>query len=85
MGFLVVRPIARRHLHAPPQIRTGSAALIGRQATVLDAVDAAGTSGTVRLDGEIWTARAYEDGAEIPAGKRVHVVEIRGATALVSE
>jgi membrane protein implicated in regulation of membrane protease activity len=39
----------------------------------------------VKLDGEIWTARAYDDDEVIEPGKRVQVLEIRGATALVSE
>ena len=41
--------------------------------------------GCVTLDGEIWTARAYDDDEVIEPGTRVHVLEIRGATALVSE
>ena len=41
--------------------------------------------GCVKLDGEIWTARAYDDDEVIEPGTRVHVLEIRGATALVSE
>ena len=80
LGF--VRPIARRHLRTPPQIRTGTAALVGRTALVTDRVD--GDAGTVKLEGEIWTARPYDDGEIIAAGSRVHVIEIRGATALVS-
>ena len=39
----------------------------------------------MKLDGEIWTARAYDEDDVIEPGKRVHVIEIRGATALVSE
>jgi membrane protein implicated in regulation of membrane protease activity len=39
----------------------------------------------VRLDGEVWTARAYDADEVIEAGRRVQVLEIRGATALVSE
>ena len=39
----------------------------------------------VKIEGEVWTARAYDDDEEIEKGKRVHVVEIKGATALVSE
>ena len=41
--------------------------------------------GCVRLDGEVWTARAYMDDETYEAGTRVQVVEIRGATALVTE
>ena len=35
--------------------------------------------------GREWTARSYDEDAVIEPGKRVHVMEIRGATALVSE
>jgi membrane protein implicated in regulation of membrane protease activity len=41
--------------------------------------------GQVRLDGEVWSARCYDEDCVIEPGKRVHVMEIRGATALVSE
>jgi membrane protein implicated in regulation of membrane protease activity len=84
-GLLIafVRPIARRHLRTPPQLRTGTAALIGRDAIVTKRIDSDG--GAVKLDGEVWTARSYVDDEVIEAGRRVHVVEIRGATALVSE
>jgi membrane protein implicated in regulation of membrane protease activity len=82
--FGIVRPIARRHLRTPAQLRTGTAALIGRTAIVTQLIDNDAESGAVRLEGELWTARAYDDEV-IEAGRRVHVVEIKGATALVSE
>jgi membrane protein implicated in regulation of membrane protease activity len=40
---------------------------------------------TAALVGEVWTARPFDDDHVIEAGRRVHVLEIRGATALVSE
>jgi membrane protein implicated in regulation of membrane protease activity len=49
---------------------------------VLDRVDHG--SGTVKLEGEVWTARPYDDDEVIEPGRRVHVLEIRGATALVT-
>lgn len=76
----VVRPIAKRHLHQSITERTGVAALVGRRAIVLERVD--GTSGRVKLAGEVWSARSY-DGSVIEAGASVDVVEIQGATALV--
>ena len=81
LGF--VRPIARRHMYTAPQIRTGTAALVGKSALVTKQVDDRG--GTVKLDGELWTARTYVEGDVIEVGHKVHVVEIRGATALVSD
>lgn len=80
-----LRPLARRHLRQPPQLRTGSAALVGRSATVVERIANHEGVGCVRIDGEVWTARAYDEDEVIEAGKRVQVLEIRGATALVAE
>jgi membrane protein implicated in regulation of membrane protease activity len=70
-------------MYQPPQIRTGTAALIGRSAMVLETIDNDHSAGQVRIDGEVWTARAYDEDRIIEAGTKVQVVEIRGATALV--
>jgi membrane protein implicated in regulation of membrane protease activity len=81
----VVRPIARSHMRTPPQIRTGSAALIGQQGIVLERIANDEGVGCVRIDGEVWTARAFDDDHVIDVGTRVHVIQIKGATALVTE
>jgi membrane protein implicated in regulation of membrane protease activity len=80
--LVVVRPIVRRHLRMPAQLRTGTAALVGTTATVLERVDASG--GRVRIGGDVWSAQAYDEAAVLEPGARVTVLEIRGATALVS-
>jgi membrane protein implicated in regulation of membrane protease activity len=85
VSFGVVRPIAKRHVSMPPQIRTGTAALVGRTAIVLERVDNDAATGRVRLDGEVWSARAYDDERVFDEGTRVQVLEIKGATALVHE
>jgi membrane protein implicated in regulation of membrane protease activity len=81
-SLAILRPVARRHLHVPAQIRTGTAALVGARATVLERVD--GSGGTVKLAGEVWSARAYDEDEVLEAGQRVQVIQIEGATALVS-
>jgi membrane protein implicated in regulation of membrane protease activity len=81
--FATLRPVARRHRRLPPSIRTGAAALIGRRAVVLERIANDEGVGCVRIDGEVWTARSYDEDEVIDAGERVEVVEIRGATALV--
>jgi membrane protein implicated in regulation of membrane protease activity len=81
VALVGVRPVAKRHLRTPAQLRTGTAALIGRHATVVEQVSESG--GCVKLEGEIWSARPYDEDDVIEPGTRVHVMEIRGATALV--
>src|SRR3954451_844338 len=81
--LLTLRPIARRHMRTGPLLRTGTAALVGKTAIVLERVSNDEAVGVVRLEGEIWTARAFDEDRVIDAGEKVHVIEIRGATAMV--
>ncbi len=82
-SLLVFRPIAQRHMRTPAQLRTGTAALVGRPALVLEAVDRDG--GRVKIGGEEWTARSYDEDRSFAEGARVEVMRIDGATALVSD
>jgi membrane protein implicated in regulation of membrane protease activity len=79
----VLRPIARRHLRLPAHMRTGAAALIGCSATVLEEVNRDG--GRVKIGGEVWSARSFDDDQVIEPGDRVEVLKIDGATALVAK
>jgi membrane protein implicated in regulation of membrane protease activity len=83
LTFATLRPVARRHRSLPPRIRTGAAALVGKRAVVLERIANAEGVGCVKIDGEVWTARTYDEDEVIDKGERVEVVEIRGATALV--
>jgi membrane protein implicated in regulation of membrane protease activity len=82
-SLLVLRPIARRHLRTPLQLRTGTAALIGAPALVMERVD--GQGGQVKIGGEIWSARSFDEDQAFEPGTRVEVLKIDGATALVAE
>jgi membrane protein implicated in regulation of membrane protease activity len=50
---------------------------------VLERVDAQG--GCVKIGGEVWSARAYDEDEVMEPGTRVDVLKIDGATALVSD
>ena len=69
----------------PPQIRTGTHALIGKRAIVLERIANNEGVGCVKIEGEVWTARSYDEDDVYDVGERVEVVEIRGATALVTD
>jgi membrane protein implicated in regulation of membrane protease activity len=79
--LILVRPIARRHLHTSPEIRTGVDALVGQPALVVERVDA--HNGRVKIGGEIWSARALHPEQILEPGTEVDVIEIKGATAVV--
>lgn len=80
-GLGIARPFAMRHIRHPPLLRTGTAALVGRTGYVLEEVSDHG--GRVRIGGEEWSARPYDETLVIPAGTKVDVLQIEGASALV--
>ncbi|MEJ7628266.1 MAG: NfeD family protein [Nocardioidaceae bacterium] len=77
----IVRPSIVRRVHAGPTVQNGPQALIGQSGLVLEQVTA--LNGRVRLRGEVWSARAVDDGVTIDPGAKVGVAEIDGATAVV--
>jgi membrane protein implicated in regulation of membrane protease activity len=79
--LVFVRPIAMRSLRQGPQIRMGIDALTGATALVLEQVDEHG--GRIKLQGEVWSARALDPGQVFTPGQQVSVAQIDGATALV--
>ncbi|MFB7651592.1 MULTISPECIES: NfeD family protein [unclassified Streptomyces] len=81
VAVLFVRPLALRRVRQPQGARFGIDALVGRAAYVV--AEVSGRDGRVRIDGEEWTARAYDETLVIPLGKTVDVIEISGATAFV--
>jgi membrane protein implicated in regulation of membrane protease activity len=84
LALAAVRPIIMRHRMSAAETGdtpVGVEAIEGAAGLVLDQVDA--DHGRVKIEGEIWTARAYDATQVIEPGERVRVVEIRGATAMV--
>jgi membrane protein implicated in regulation of membrane protease activity len=77
-----VRPVIQRHLHTSSDpAPLGLASIEGAAGLVLERVDT--DHGLVKIEGEMWSARPYDSKQVIEPGERVHVVEIKGATALV--
>ncbi len=81
LSVLFVRPLALRRLVPRQEARFGVEALVGKPAYVVSEVTAHG--GRVRIGGEEWTARAYDETSVIPPGATADVVEISGSTAFV--
>lgn len=82
VGMLAaVRPVALRHLKQGSGLKTGVEALVGSKALVIEQVDA--HHGQVKIGGELWSARSYDEHSVIEPGTSVDVMSIDGATAYV--
>ena len=79
--LVVVRPALRRKLTAGKGLLEPVKALEGKPALVLGRVSQ--HDGQVKLDGEVWTARPYNDNDVYEPGDSVTVMHIDGATAVV--
>jgi membrane protein implicated in regulation of membrane protease activity len=80
-GIVVIRPLGLRRLRRRPALRTGTAALVGATGHVL--ADVSPHGGRIRIGGEEWSARPYDEVSVIPTGSTVDILQIKGATALV--
>ncbi|MFY9488102.1 MAG: NfeD family protein [Solirubrobacterales bacterium] len=82
VSITLLRPIAKRHMNAPPEILTNVAALVGKRARVISTItdDA---QGLIRLENENWSASPAPGIDRIEPETHVRVVEINGATAVV--
>src|SRR5256885_4363807 len=65
LGF--VRPIAIKHIKQPPALRTGTAALVGRSAIVLEEVTEHGGPGRICAGGRAPRGVRHARGATTPA------------------
>lgn len=79
----LVRPSMVRRLHSGPTLKQGHEALVGEEGFTVAEITA--QAGQIKVGGEVWTARPYDETAVIPVGAKVRVYEIRGATAYVDE
>lgn len=81
--LFLVRPMLLRHFAIPPPTATNVHALPGKSATVVETVDSGAGSGRVKIDGEVWSARAMDPAERYVDGETVYVVKIEGAHAIV--
>jgi membrane protein implicated in regulation of membrane protease activity len=79
-GITLARPALVRKMHTEPH-KTNVDALVGKRAVVVTEVDAA--TGQVKIDGALWSARAYDETEVLEVGRSVTIMSISGATALV--
>jgi membrane protein implicated in regulation of membrane protease activity len=80
-SLVLIRPVAMRRLRRRSTLRTGTAALVGQTGYVL--ADVTPRGGLVKIGGEEWSARPFDDASVIQAGSTVDVLQIKGAIALV--
>ena len=78
----LVRPTLVKRLHSGPELSLGHGKLVGQQGIVTERITSM-EAGRVKLSGEIWSAKPYDETTAIEPGATVEVLEIRGATAYV--
>lgn len=74
-----IRPMIQRVVRFMPA-KTGIDALVGKRVAVIEQINPETGSGMVKVNGELWRARAEEN---IPKGVFVEVVKIEGTYLIV--
>ncbi|HET6531497.1 MAG TPA: NfeD family protein [Actinoplanes sp.] len=84
LSVAAIRPIIMKHQRSAlesGETPFGIEAIEGSPATVIEEVDT--DRGLVKIDGELWTARAFDHTEKYLPGQRVRVIKVKGATAIV--
>jgi membrane protein implicated in regulation of membrane protease activity len=81
LALVAVRPALRGRLAQADDAVTSVGEITGSEGVVLERVDA--DHGVIKIDGEVWRARALDHLQVMEPGERVRVVEIKGVTAMV--
>nr|WP_231747801.1 NfeD family protein [Auraticoccus cholistanensis] len=77
----LLRPTLLARVRSMPGYRSSVSALVGRAGRVTEPVDA--VSGAVKVDGQIWSARSYDESMQIGVGTEVEVFELDGTVVVV--
>lgn len=80
-GITLARPALVRRMHRGDAVKTNVDALVGGRGLVVETVDA--HHGRVKIGGEVWSARAYDETEVLEPGRSVTIMSISGATAVV--
>lgn len=79
--LVLTRPVVEKHL-SKHKIPTNADALIGQTAVVTEDIDNDETVGSVKINGQIWSAYT-EDGGFAKKGDKVTVTNIQGVHLIV--
>lgn len=80
--LVLTRPLVKRYVDSR-SVATNADRSIGRTAVVTERIDNLASTGAVKLDGVVWTARSTDDAVAIEAGERVTVRAIEGVKLIV--
>ena len=81
IALILTRPLIKRKLHKNIT-PTNSDMLIGKTGVVIEKISNLQETGSVKIQGKLWTARS-EDDSEIPAASHVLICGIEGVKLIV--
>ena len=82
--LVLTRPLVKKYVNSRVQ-PTNADALIGKDGVVIDAIDNIAGTGSVKISGQMWTARSTEENIPIASGKIVTAKAIQGVKLIVEE
>lgn len=83
-ALALTRPLARKYVNARTQ-PTNADRILGRECVVREAIDNVQGTGTVAVDGKVWTARMEEEDERAAVGEIVVARRIEGVKVIVGK
>ena len=84
VALVLTRPLVKKYVNSRVQ-PTNADALIGKDGVVVDEIDNIAGTGSVKISGQMWTARSTDENIPIASGKIVTAKAIQGVKLIVEE
>lgn len=81
LALILTRPLVNKLKSKKGVVNTNADRLIGKIGTVISDIQDTHTTGQVKVDGEVWSAKS--DFAPIPKGSKIKVLNIEGVKLIV--
>ena len=82
LSLILTKPLVKKFVNGKIQ-PTNADRIIGRECIVKETIDNLAGTGTILVEGVVWTARSANETVAIPGGARVIVDRIDGVKAIV--
>jgi membrane protein implicated in regulation of membrane protease activity len=81
MSLVMLRPTVMKRVRNMPGYRSAFASMVGQSGRVVQQVDA--VQGEIKVNGQSWSARAFDESMVIEPGVEIEVFELDGTVAVV--
>lgn len=82
--IIFMKPLMRKFINTK-DVRTNANSVVSKTGVVTETIDTLNNKGTVKVDGELWSAISENDDEIIQVGEKIIVTKLKGVKVIVKK